>query len=135
MRSSYIPIQSRIGTAGEYLVCSDLCLMGYSATLASAAEAYDIIVDLGGILKTVQVKTRSSGNPKYSFSLVSASRIIEDGHRIRTFMKTDAVDYVALVALDRKKIRYYKMEELITEEGHRKSITLAPEDFIECEGL
>lgn len=126
MRTTLKPMESRIGTAGEYLVCSDLSLRGYSASMASAAEQYDVIVDIDNSLKRVQVKTRSKpeANGSYHFGLRTASRIINEGKRIQTTMDLDAVDYVALVALDKKLIAYFPIEILVLGDSHRSSLVL-----------
>jgi hypothetical protein len=51
--------QLQIGKAGEYLVCSDLLSQGYNSFLADQGLNYDVVVDVGGRLLKIQVKTAS----------------------------------------------------------------------------
>lgn len=97
------------GTAGEHLVCADLILMGYKAFRSEQVCAYDAVVDLGGKLIRIQVKTArksrvipqlKSRNAAYIFHVKKSGK----GGRKR-YAKTD-FDLLALVALDAGRIAY-----------------------------
>lgn len=98
----------RAGKAGEYLVCADLLLKGYTAFVAEQVLAYDVVVDLDGRLIRVQVKTtrgpRATGGrdltPVYFFN---ARRMGKGGRKSYT---SDDADIFALVALDQRIIGY-----------------------------
>jgi hypothetical protein len=100
---------SQAGRAGEYLVCADLILKGYTAFIAESVLAYDVIVDLHGHLIRVQVKAtrapkatleRIDQTPTYFFNI---RRMGKEGHRA---YDGDDVDIFALVALDSRTIGY-----------------------------
>lgn len=113
------------GKAGEYLVCADLLLKGYTAFVVEQALAYDVVVDLNGRIFRVQVKTtrapRATGDrdltPAYFFNV----RRMGKGGR-KAYTKDDA-DIFALVALDRRHIGY------IAEADVRKTMVFRIQDF------
>lgn len=115
----------RAGKAGEYLVCADLLLKGYTAFIAEQVLAYDVIVDLNGRMIRVQVKTtrepRSTGGrdltPAYFFNI----RRMGKGGR-KAYTNEDA-DIFALVALDRKLIGY------VAEVDARQTMVFRIPDF------
>lgn len=97
------------GNAGEHLVCADLILKGYCAFLANKGACYDVILEAGGILYKVQVKTtrepmrvpqRKSIIKKYCFNVRRCGK----GGR-RSYADGE-VDIFALVALDSRTIGY-----------------------------
>lgn len=97
------------GRAGEYLVCADLILKGYTAFIAESVLAYDVIVDIDGRLIRVQVKTtrepkaipqRKDYTPAHLFNI---RRMGRDGRGSYT---SQDVDVFALVALDTRTIGY-----------------------------
>ena len=47
----------QLGKAGEHLVCFDLISQGHNAFLADQGLPYDVLVDLDGSIKRIQVKT------------------------------------------------------------------------------
>jgi hypothetical protein len=53
-----LPRQLR--SAGPFLVAAALTLQGYGVSLAAEGLAYDLVVDMAGTLRRVQVKTSSS---------------------------------------------------------------------------
>lgn len=99
--------------AGEYLVCTHLELNGFTAHIAAAGSAYDVIADFTGThplpLVKIQVKTAAAPQPnkatyKYHFHTRCAA-----GSGLRGAMKAypvGAIDLFALVALDIMRIMY-----------------------------
>lgn len=90
---------SVLGTGGEHLVCADLIRQGYWAYFTSASLPYDVVLDAGGSLLRVQVKTavevrqRSANRPRriYRFYAKNIDK---------------CVDLMAFVALDIFSVAY-----------------------------
>ena len=104
-----------IGKAAEHLVCADLIMSGYRAFLSDQGLPYDILVDIGGSLLRVQVKStrkpknhdpKTRSTPGYFFHLRRAGK----GGRRR--YPENAFDLYALVALDRNAIAYLPAVDL-----------------------
>jgi hypothetical protein len=109
----------QLGKAGEHLVCFDLISQGFSAFLSDQGLPYDVLLDLSGVVKRIQVKTCSQksnyGKSKnvYRFSLRSA----KGANRA---IKANSIDYVAFVFLDIKKVQYISIEKITTNTGFLK---------------
>lgn len=97
------------GKVGEYLVCADLILRGYTAFPSERGLPYDVVADIGGRLFKVQVKTtrglrqvtqRKNDASGYLFHI---NRCGKGG--TRNYLDED-VNLFALVALDDKIIGY-----------------------------
>lgn len=63
----------RTGKSGEHLVLAKLTRWGYDAHDAPPDAAYDVIVDHGGVVLRIQVKTRSAA---------TGFLVVSDGLRI-----------------------------------------------------
>lgn len=97
------------GKAGEYLVCADLIIKGYIAFPSEQGLPFDVVLDAGGKLIKVQVKTTRRLRPltqrkhpinAYQFNIKRCGK----GNTKRV---TDySCDLFALVALDSKEIGY-----------------------------
>jgi hypothetical protein len=101
------------GTAAEHLVCADLLLQGYNAFLTDQNCAYDVAVDVAGLLVRVQVKAtrklrplpqRAVNTPGYMWHVRRAGK----GGR-RNYDGSE-FDLLALVALDVQRIAYLPPE-------------------------
>ena len=109
----------QLGKAGEHLVCFDLICQGHNAFLADQGLPYDVLVDVDGVIKRIQVKSCSQvsnyGKSRnvYRFSLRSA----KGANRA---IKADKVDYVAFVFLDIKKVQYISSENITCQNGNLK---------------
>jgi len=99
----------QIGIAGEHLVCADLLTKGYNAYLSDQGLPYDVVVDIGGKLYKIQVKTtskpravpqRKKYTPAYLFWI---KRKGKNGNKV---YKEGDYDFMALVALDKKIVGY-----------------------------
>lgn len=97
------------GKAGEYLVCSDLILQGFVAYPSEQGLPYDVVIDNGGNLFKIQVKTtrqpltvpqRANKTEAYLFHVMRSGK---GGKERYTDMQ---VDLFALVALDVRRIAY-----------------------------
>lgn len=95
-----------VGAAGEHLVCADLFMNGFWASLTASGLPYDVVSDIRGRLIRIQVKATQkpkppSGRPHkrlcYNFNIKKLAR--EPG----VYLKCDLV---ALVAIDIKQIAY-----------------------------
>ena len=103
------------GKAGEYLVCADLILNGYIAFLSEQGLSFDIVVQVGGKLMKMQVKTTRGPAPvpqrkeHQTGYLFRVKRMGKNG--AREYMPND-VDIFALVALDTKTIGYISAQDV-----------------------
>lgn len=109
-----VSAEMEAGRAGEYLVMADLLLNGWVAYPTSQGVPYDVVVDIGGRLIRVQVKSTkmpktpaslNRGTPLYVFNTRRA------GKRGRRRYGNDDFDVLALVALDRRLIAYYALAD------------------------
>lgn len=99
----------QIGKAGEYLVCSELIMMGYIAYPSEQGLPYDVVMDYNGRLLKLQVKTtrglrnvlqRKNPTKAYQFNIKRCGKNNKQLH------KNESVDFFALVALDTKQIGF-----------------------------
>ena len=109
--------QLQIGKAGEYLVCADVIMKGFVAFPSEQGLPYDVLLDTGGKLLKVQVKTtekarliqqRNNPIPSYIFSIKRA------GSNGKTRYNEDEIDLFALVCLDTMNIGYLTNKEMPT---------------------
>jgi len=103
------------GKVGEYLVCADLILQGYTAFLAEEGLHYDVVVDVHGKLYRIQVKTTRTfratpQRKKYTPSYLFHARRCGNGGR-HSYSNLD-IDVMAFVALDSKLIAYLPIESV-----------------------
>ena len=105
----------QIGKAGEYLVCADLIMRGYIAYPSEQGLPYDVVLDMGGELIKVQVKTtraykqtpqRVNNNMTYAFNVKRCGKKNKSSHT------KESCHIFALVALDEKIIGYMKNEDI-----------------------
>jgi hypothetical protein len=102
-----------IGKAGEYLVCADLILKGYTAFPSEQGLPYDIVADIDGKLIKVQVKTTRSPRPIPQRSVHVSGYIYHvkrRGSGGRGKYQDGVVDLFALVAIDAMSIGYFSPE-------------------------
>lgn len=111
-----------IGSAGEHIVCADLIMKGHRAFLAAQGLAYDVVVDVGGNLVRIGVKstTKLIQRPKREGNRVCYSFVVTRSRRLQSG-KTDArsysgmdVDIVALCVLDHFRVAYCHVSECAT---------------------
>lgn len=105
-----------LGKAAEHLVCADLILSGHRAYLSDQGLPYDVVVDFGGKLLRVQVK--STTKPKNVNASGRAERVAYSfhvrrrGNGGRKRLSDEECDVVALVALDIKAVAYFAQAEM-----------------------
>jgi len=109
--------QLQIGKAGEYLVCADLIIKGFVAFPSEQGLPYDVLLDTGGKLLKVQVKTtekprliqqRSNPIPAYIFSIKRA------GANGKTRYEEKEIDVFALVCLETMQVGYLTNKQMPT---------------------
>jgi len=97
------------------MVCADLILQGHIAYPSEQGLHYDVVVDLGGKLLRIQVKTtrthkavpqRKNYTPSYLFN---ARRCGKGGRQ--SYSNSDC-DIIAFVVLDKKLIGYVPIEHV-----------------------
>ncbi len=97
------------GKAGEYLVCHDLIMKGAIAYPSEQGLPYDVILDMNGWLKKIQVKTtqkprtvpqRNKTTKAYIFNIKRHGK-----NNTKKYTDND-VDIFALVALDTMQVSY-----------------------------
>ncbi len=113
--------QLQIGKVGEHLVCADLILSGYNAFLSDQGTQYDLIVDKGGKIYRVQVKTVSKKGSWDKSKDVYRFHLRRGKHKKR-ILRGSEFDVCALVTLDINKIAYISLPDLIKPNG----------DIIQC---
>jgi hypothetical protein len=105
----------QIGKAGEYLVCADLIMRGFVAYPSEQGLPYDVVMDVGGRLLKVQVKTtrthkrapqRVGNQNTYIFNVKRRGKLNRGEHT------ADSCDMFALVALDEKQIGYMRNDNV-----------------------
>lgn len=105
----------QIGKAGEYLVCADLIMSGYIAYPSEQGLPYDVVLDAGGRLLKVQVKTtrthkqtpqRVNNSNTYAFNVKRRGKMNRELHT------TTSCDLFALVALDERIVGYIPNAEV-----------------------
>lgn len=122
-----------IGKAAEYLVCADLILSGHVAYPTDQGLPYDIILDTGGRLYRVQV--RSTMKPKNVCAKSRAPRfaycwnVRGRGKDRRAALTDECCDLIALVALDTRHIAYVPLRR-VTKTVH---LAVAGTEII-CDG-
>ena len=105
----------QIGKAGEYLVCADLITNGYIAYPSEQGLPYDVVLDVGGSLLKVQVKTtRTHKQTPQRVSNINtyAFNVKRRGKKNKSIHTKDSCDLFALVALDEKQIGYMRNEDI-----------------------
>lgn len=102
----------QLGKSGEHLVCFDLISQGHNAFLADQGLPYDVLVDVGGSIKKIQVKTTEKlstfGNSQNIYRF-GTRRGRESLSRVRI----SDVDYYAFVAIDIKKVAYFPIKKML----------------------
>ncbi|HYF40895.1 MAG TPA: group I intron-associated PD-(D/E)XK endonuclease [Ramlibacter sp.] len=103
-----------IGTAGEHIVCADLILAGYRASIAAQGLPYDVIADINGWVLRIAVKStlRATKRPEregaricYQFCATRTKRDSKGKTSARRYTPADA-DIVAFVGLDKRCVAY-----------------------------
>lgn len=104
-----------IGVAGEHLACFDLIAKGFTAFMTEQGLPYDLVADIGGVLKRIQVKTtrthsatpqRKGHYPSYSF------HVRRCGKGGKKMYEAADVDIFALVCIETKQVGYVKHEKM-----------------------
>jgi len=107
--------EMRIGKAGEYLACADLCRKGLIAFPSEQGLPYDVVIDVDGKLLKCQVKSteqprlvqqRSKETRAYIFN------IKRNGKNGKSRYTEDDVDIFALVALDTMSVGYLLAKDM-----------------------
>lgn len=115
-RYLYLSQALQKGKAGEHLVCAELILQGYNAFLADAGQNYDVLVDVG---QMIRVQVRSSS--KRFFNNVYRFRLRE-GKRSERCKNVRDTDCYAFVALDTREIAF--VPALLLTKGSEKVVSL-----------
>ena len=105
----------QVGKAGEYLVCADLIMRGYIAYPSEQGLPYDVVLDMGGELIKVQVKTTRTHKQtpqRVNNCNTYAFNVKRRGKGNKAIHSQDSCHIFALVALDEKQIGYMKNEDI-----------------------
>ncbi len=110
----------QLGKAGEHITCADLILQGYNAFLADQGLPYDVLIDIDGTIKKVQVKAtltltcpRKQGQYLYRFQM----RKGRSRTSARIPISPDTVDYYAFVVLDKRRVAYLPTKDILGKNG------------------
>ena len=105
------------GIAGEYLVCADLTMKGFVAYPTMQGLPYDVLLDTGGRMLKVQVKTtathktipqRRKDSQAYIFQIKRAGKNGDLRYTERE------IDVFAVVALDTMQVGYLLNKDMPT---------------------
>ena len=105
------------GIAGEYLVCADLTMKGFVAYPTMQGLPYDVLLDTGGRMLKVQVKTtathktipqRKKDSQAYIFQIKRAGKNGDLRYTERE------IDVFAVVALDTMQVGYLLNKDMPT---------------------
>lgn len=117
--------ERNLARAAEHLVCSDILSRGLDAFLVGEGLRYDLIAEVGGALRRIQVKStggiRLRAVGEYGYSVYRFK------HKEDLRLYIGDVDLFAFVALDRKLIVYVRPDELSGCEFRVSSEKLTPE--------
>lgn len=99
-----------IGRASEHLVVADLITQGFRAFLTDQGLPYDVIVDVNGLLRRVQVKAacfaRDANCKGRSKRICYNWFVRRQGKGGRKRLSDSTCDIIALVALDVRRVAY-----------------------------
>ena len=119
--------EQTIGKIGEHLVCADLISQGYMAYIVAEGLNYDVIMDDGGNIYRVQVRTtqkkrkierKKNGN----IFLATTHRFYISQGKNSVRVENYDVDVFAFVALDVNKIAYLPIIDMLNKEGKIKTL-------------
>jgi hypothetical protein len=106
------------GRAAEHLVVADLLLRGHNAFLAAQGMPYDVVVDITGRLIRVQVKSCATARPRRGTTLFPYYRFqLRHAKGGTRHMEGDSIDVLACVALDSRRIGYFRANSLLRADG------------------
>ncbi len=109
----------QLGKAAEHLVCFDLIKNGHNAFLADQGLPFDILIEKGGKLKKIQVRS-TRGKNDYGKSKGIYRFGTRKGKGTITRVREAEVDYYAFVAMDIMKIAYIPISKMLAKTGKVK---------------
>jgi len=109
----------QLGKAAEHLVCFDLIRRGYNAFLADQGLPFDILIEKGGRLKRIQVRSTKQKNT-YGKSKNIYRFGTRKGKGTITRVREAEVDYYAFVAMDIMRIAYIPISKMLAKTGKVK---------------
>ena len=122
-----------LGRAGEYLTCAELSLQGWNAVLAGEGLPYDVLAWRGTSLHRIQVKATSTRVPQNA-----CSKVVVPIHRFsrsrgraayRRRLNPGECDWLALVALDCRKVAFVPIDRLVRDGRVVAAVQLKSHDF------
>jgi len=121
---SYNANDLSVGLAAEYIVCADLILLGYRAFLSPQNCPYDVVVDIGGRLLRIQVKSTRRKRPIPQRIAATDSYLFftkRAGKGGKRHYKKNAFDLYAFVALDIRAVAYWPAKAMINHQIHLRA--------------
>lgn len=112
----------QVGKAAEFLVCSELILKGYNATVMDAGQPYDVLVDLGGGC-FVRIQVKSTTRMYEGYRLCSTYRFpMRKSRTGERRVTTKDVDVFAFVALDARQVAWMSVHSVSNTNGYAKQL-------------
>lgn len=107
----------QVGKAAEYLVAADLILQGFPTFLADQGSPYDLVVEVDGKLRRLQVRSTNGllNARNQGFVYRFGTRHGKAGREGAT--RAGSVDYFAFVAMDIKEMAYFRVSDMLTKYG------------------
>lgn len=129
---THVSKELEIGRAGEYFAVFELISNGYPAFLTDQGLAYDIAVDVGGVILKGQVKSTMGLNDHGKTKSVYrfGTRRAKKGAR---FALVEDCDFYAFVAIKDKKIAFMLSSEIESSKNKgtiKQTIDLGSKDVI-----
>jgi hypothetical protein len=108
--------EAQIGKVGEFLVCADLTMKGFSVSINDNRVRYDLIADTGSRLLRIQVKTCQHAtvikNTRQGKRCYKYNPRYHGKQGLRQVYAENDLDVFALVALDIRQIAYLASKDV-----------------------
>lgn len=103
-----------VGKAAEHLVCAELILQGHRAFLSDQGLPYDVVVDVGRLIR-IQVKSTfyPKDIPQITYSKKYTWHVRRVGKNGRRKIAGNEFDILALVALDVRHIAFIPISDTV----------------------
>ena len=118
-------ITNQLGDAAELAVAAEILRLGYKVAIPFGHDwKYDLIVEIEGELKKVQVKSTEPKNGKLTYKVGTNTNILKGKHQFHTYTKVD-IDY--FIGYDRVNKNCYLIPmELVESVYDTVTIRLKP---------
>lgn len=114
-----------LAKSAEFLAAYDISRRGLECMLAGEGMRYDLLVDAGGAIKRVQVKSNRRAVLRAARSKGRSYTFGKDSNPLNGY--GDAIDLFALVALDVGCVLYVPAAQIVAPHIHLNATKFTPE--------